>query len=791
MAPSPSPSPSPPPHLAPLVCPLSAPPASRSASPEPYTVASPLEHHPTPWPAPGIAAPSPAHPDHLRLNLGWTELDRTGNIRPPSDGERTALASPQPSVSLLSDDPDDDPADDLDDGDRAAFAFTDDALDLVDESTETPQQRRERRRRMRRMFGGGRHRHRGLHAAGAGWDAESTAAEDEEGEGEGAVCAGEGRSVGEVAGMVLAGSLSPLPLLLPLACTQLGPGLFVPLLALASVLAWLGAVVVGVEGRYVGARSFSALASGVFPHRFKLHKLGEFLAAVFVLGGSIVRTALDVVAASEVVVDLVVPERRRRDWERGIAVGVICATWLLVPLLVPPLLSLLGLSPSSRTRASDTSEYTRLSSVSTPDLALAPASPAFSPGPDGSSTARRRPRWTALLALPSWSAALVTWPLALVMLGVRMKRLNRAAAETETHTHAHALSRALALPLPALDPADETGASLWPAILLTVAGPMGAAHETFYYLASLARPSSTASAARERRSGFSLSAAASGAAAGEDGPSSLRAVAREGRRNQYPLAVFLGHLGAFLIHLGWALVGSLSLSPRGAPAPGPARVLPAANVLTDARLPRADPVLAAVRLVVLAALVAQLAGHAAVGVGRARRALRPLGGGTAPGTRARAARRAAARVAVWSAVGALAAVVVGVPALAHDRGRGGAGGGHGEGMRRVAEWVGVLIGGVGGCLVPALSYLVLFHLRRPRSILLPTAAAAAARAPRSSSDARPESGPGPDALLARKERQMQRRLSGRRLWTDAAVFGLVAPVGLVLVVRGAVALIRG
>lgn len=75
-------------------------------------------------------------------------------------------------------------------------------------------------------------------------------------------------------------------------------------------------------------RSFPALASGVFPHRFKLHKLGEFLAAAFVLGGSIVRTALGVVAAAEVVVDLLVPERRRRDWEREIAVGVISLVWV-------------------------------------------------------------------------------------------------------------------------------------------------------------------------------------------------------------------------------------------------------------------------------------------------------------------------------------------------------------------------------------------------------------------------------------------------------------------------------
>ncbi|BGP43450.1 hypothetical protein JCM10449v2_007485 [Rhodotorula kratochvilovae] len=692
-------------------------------------------------------------PTRLRLNLGWPERNPTSDLVNHNDGERTELISPASPLSDL---------DDLDDGPSDLDDDRDDALDLVDDRTETSQQRHDRRRRMRRMYGGGRHRHRGLHAPGQGWDGESTAAEDEEGEGEGAVRAGEGGGVGEVAGMVLAGSLSPLPLLLPLACAQLGPGLFVPLLALASVLAWLGAVVVGVEGRYVGARSFPALASGVFPHRFKLHKLGEFLAAIYVLAGSVVRTALGVVAAAEIVVDLVVPERRRRDWERGIAVGVICATWLLVPLVLPLLLSLLGLSPA-RLRTPD-SEYTRLSSVSTPDLSAAPPSPAFSAGPDpssSSSSARPRARWTALLALPAWSAALLTWPLALLLLGLRLRALNRS------HPH----PGTAALPLPALNPHDGAGASLWPAILLTFAGPLSAPHETFFYLSSLARPSSTASAARGGHGrGFSLSAAA-GAGAGEGAQPGVRPRG-EGRRNQYPLAVLLGHAGAFLLHLGWALVGALSLSLS------PSAALPAPNLLTDARLPRADLPLALVRALVLAGVLAQLPAHAAVGLGRARRALRRVGG---EGARARAARRVVARLGLWSAVGAVGAVVVGVPALAHggeERGGGGGGaGGHGEGMRRVAQWMGVLLGGVGGCLFPALAYLVLFHLRRPRSILLPS--------PLSSSQ------PAADALLARKERQMQRRLSGRRIWTDAGVFGLLGPVGVVLVGRGAVGLVKG
>ena len=37
---------------------------------------------------------------------------------------------------------------------------------------------------------------------------------------------------------------------------------------------------------------------------------------------------------------------------------------------------------------------------------------------------------------------------------------------------------------------------------------------------------------------------------------------------------------------------------------------------------------------------------------------------------------------------------------------------------------------------------------------------------------------------------MQRRLSGRRIWTDLGVFGVLGPVGVVLVARGLVAMIE-
>lgn len=139
-----------------------------------------------------------------------------------------------------------------------------------------------------------------------------------------------------------------MPLLLPHAAALLGLPLFLSLLFLTGLLSWFGYVVLGVEGRYAGARcvclqgiskhvqsltqpltnrSWTSLTSAVFPHRLKTHRLGELLASLLVFFGSLSRGILGVVAASEVVVDLLVPAGGRRWWERVIGVGVIALVW--------------------------------------------------------------------------------------------------------------------------------------------------------------------------------------------------------------------------------------------------------------------------------------------------------------------------------------------------------------------------------------------------------------------------------------------------------------------------------
>ena len=131
------------------------------------------------------------------------------------------------------------------------------------------------------------------------------------------------------------------------------------------------------------------------------------------------------------------------------------------------------------------------------------------------------------------------------------------------------------------------------------------------------------------------------------------------------------------------------------------------------------------------------------------------------------------RSLIFCIVSVLSLTIVSLPAphrerFPADRGGGERGkrevGGHGIGLVYLAEWAGVGLSGVGCCLIPALTYLVLFHLLPPRSILTTSATT--------------------DPLLLAKERQIQRKLGGRRLWTDVAVFGVLLPVGCVVVIRG-------
>lgn len=91
----------------------------------------------------------------------------------------------------------------------------------------------------------------------------------------------------------------------------------------------------------------------------------------------------------------------------------------------------------------------------------------------------------------------------------------------------------------------------------------------------------------------------------------------------------------------------------------------------------------------------------------------------------------------------------------------------------------------------ALAFIVLFHIRRARSITGLFASQTASRTASDPFDDRDNSNGSPgsvDDMLFKKEQQLQRRLSGRRIWQDIGVFGLLVPVGFVVLFRGIFAL---
>lgn len=142
--------------------------------------------------------------------------------------------------------------------------------------------------------------------------------------------------------------VGPTPIFMPHVAALLGLPLYLPLLFLTATLSCFAFVALGVETRYVGSRyagspvidfimysiislrprSWPSLASAVFPHRFKIHRLGEALAAIMVFLASLARGIVGVVAASEIAVDLMMPTKKSGLKERLIGCGSIAMLWV-------------------------------------------------------------------------------------------------------------------------------------------------------------------------------------------------------------------------------------------------------------------------------------------------------------------------------------------------------------------------------------------------------------------------------------------------------------------------------
>lgn len=276
---------------------------------------------------------------------------------------------------------------------------------------------------------------------------------------------------------------------------------------------------------------------------------------------------------------------------------------------------------------------------------------------------------SAISRLPAY-ISFVFWPVALLILGVRLKTLNELAPSPP--------------PLPPVDvPAkvEIMGLSIWGGISLLVFS-LSAHQDTFKFITSLARPPSTAT--RSTRS----------PSVGRAGDSSA---AHEGRRNQWPIASAIGVGGAVLIQMGWGLVGYLGIDGGGREG----------NLFASAGLPRADPWLVVVRVLVLGAILATLDSSLESAYARTRKAI-VLGFGKGAAARGGANknayarigneeerrgwdwRTASSRVVVWAAVVAIAVVAT-------------AGGEQGEGLVSVAELAGCIASSLLAFLGPCAS----------------------------------------------------------------------------------------
>ncbi|WWD22812.1 hypothetical protein CI109_107306 [Kwoniella shandongensis] len=104
------------------------------------------------------------------------------------------------------------------------------------------------------------------------------------------------------------------------------------------------------------------------------------------------------------------------------------------------------------------------------------------------------------------------------------------------------------------------------------------------------------------------------------------------------------------------------------------------------------------------------------------------------------------------------------------------------------ELLGVLATIAVGWFLPSLFFIVTFHVRSPLSIIFPSREALPD--PDANPSPLPRRGhsridslndPSTDVLLARKERQLQKRRLGRRLWQDLIVYVGILPVGLITI----------
>lgn len=551
--------------------------------------------------------------------------------------------------------------------------------------------------------------------------------------------------------------LSPAPLFIPHAFLLLGLPIALPVLFLIGFLAWFSQVVLVVCGRYVGGRTYAQVASAVLPDRLKGCNVwfGESLVElcrVFVAGG---RGMVNMMMVSDLFSQLT------RQYTPKAAI-------LYSRVFIIALVGLLSLIPNF----------------------VRPRRPIFLPA-----------LFPTLSRLPLLMTIL--WPISIGIIAFRLRQLNRE----------------LGRKLPPTGEGDVyseiMGGTVWGGfsiLLFCLTTPQ----HTFTHLRSLKRinkpPGNTIhpmkSLVNHPTDDGSAAPIADPLFAGSNRSSIFSSYTL--RRYSWESAALLGVSYSILICLSWGLVGYLGMEHGGYEV----------NFL--ASLPSNDPWISSSRVLLLVVLIPsiplslrpattalfhllRIPGVIHTASSR-RKKLRRRGGRTGPRMEAEWDDEDEDEALVGTSKIWAARLVTSVIWLAVAVGAmrlGGSNGGEGS----TIEVLGCVGSTVIAGLLPAAFWIVLFHIRKARPILnvdpVRGASSPSATLPRASptrpglaarsrSSALPPSfaSPpvdGPDHLLLIKEAQLQKRLSGRRIWQDIAIFGILIPFCLVVLLKGLIA----
>ncbi|CAH7682203.1 hypothetical protein BY996DRAFT_7435117 [Phakopsora pachyrhizi] len=533
-------------------------------------------------------------------------------------------------------------------------------------------------------------------------------------------------SIWQVALGVSSDILSPAPLLIPHTFLLLGLPIAIPILFLTASLSWFSHVILVVCGRYVGGRTLTQIASAALPDRWRSFNtwFGEPVVEIFRIFLAVGRGCVNVMLVTDLFVQLIKPYTQN-------------SSLIYLRLLIIVIVSIIS---------------------SLPKLIM-PRRPLFLPS-----------SYPILSRLPL--ILVFFWPVSIVIIGLRLRELNRE------------LDGKIPPPTGGGDGSEAiTSGTIWGGftiLLFCLTTPQN----TFKRMRSLRRvnkpPTTTHPMVPLNHS--SLDPVSDPTMTGQSKSSPLSSYTL--RRYSWEFATFLGVLSSSLICLCWGLVGYLGLDRGGF------------EVNFMASLPSSDPWITSARILLLMILFPAIADSlqpATTGVMNLIKLplrLRRLSGGSRNRKRLNSnvsgsSRRrklfksefaeeddeeddeeeemVSRRVGVFRVVLVSIYIIVGLVAVVF--------GGSSGGESSLIQVVGCFGSSILTGLLPSLFFVALFHVRKARSILITDP----------SSRILIE-----DDLLLRKESQLQKKLSGRRIWQDLGVFGLLLPYCLVIFIKGTI-----